>query len=231
MKIIYQAMEYPKLLLIGIVNLFYNAGLFTVELLLFGTRCWWWKLNSYYFIQYFSQGLNGINRLVARESAGFNYSPENFTYGETPCITVKHILAVSGCEKGKHFVDLGCGRGKATFYAHYLHDMKAEGCEIIPTFIKKAEIIKGKMNADGVNFINRDILEVDFSEADIVYIAGTTFDDELVEKLNEKLEKMKKNSVVVTLSYPLQTEMFDMFAKKSLFFSWGKNSVYFHRRN
>jgi SAM-dependent methyltransferase len=227
MKIILQIPEYIKLFFIAITNILYNAGIFVVELFHFGVKPWWWGLGICYF---FSYCFINLNRLIRQESVDAGYPEENFIYGETPCITVREILRVARCGKDSLFIDLGCGRGRTVFYSHFLTGMNARGYDLIPTFIKKSERIRRKMKIENVEFFGKDILKSDVSDADLVYVAGTTFSDDFIKKLNKKLEEMKKDAVIVTLSYPLPPGLFHKFEKRMMFFSWGKSTVYFHRK-
>jgi len=220
-------LEPIELVFIGFGNLFYNLGMTIYETFLFGGRSWWWKIRFQYFINYIFSRTNWI---VRRESPEFDYPEENFIYGETPCFTVKNILDAIECEPGDLFVDLGCGRGLTVFYAHFLKGLTTRGYELLPAFVRKARKIANSIDDEGVKFFENDVLDADLSGAKIVYIAGTTFPDDFIRKLNRKLREAPPGCHIVTLSYHLPDKYFNLYREMLLYFSWGKSHVYFHKR-
>lgn len=216
-----------ELLLIGIANLLFNLGLALYESLVFGRYSWWWKIRLGFLKQYFLSGTYG---LVKREAKDYRYPLANFIYGETPCFTLKQILEACNAKPGGYFVDLGSGRGLTVFYAHYLKDMKASGYELLPTFVRKARNIAAFLKQKKIKFHQEDILKADISKADIIYIAGTTFPDSFIQKLNRKLRSAPLGCYVVTLSYSLPEKYFNLYKEAELYFTWGKTYVYFHKR-
>jgi SAM-dependent methyltransferase len=221
------AWSYIRLFFVGLENLLYNAMLFFYELFLFGTRPWWWRLRLACSRRYL---FTSLFRIVKTESRDAAYPEENFTYGETPCVTVQAMLREAGHRPGGLFVDLGCGRGMAAFYAHYLGGMKAHGYDLIPTFIRNARAIANELDAGDVSFFQKDIMESDISKAQIVYVAGTTFSDAFVKRLNVKLRQAPPDACVITLSYSLPERYFNLYREQVLLFSWGRTHVYYHRR-
>jgi SAM-dependent methyltransferase len=207
--------------------MFYNFGLSVYEFFIFGRDLGWLNLRFQYFREYF---FTRIRSIVLKESQSVGYSEDNFIYGETPCITIREILEIAGAKPGDEFIDLGCGRGLTVFYAYYLKKLKAAGYDLIPTFINKAHKIKSSLKVNGIEFFKEDLLKADISSAKIVYVAGTTFSDDFIELLTKKLHQVPKGAVIVTLSYPLSSVRFSLFREQQLYFSWGKNTVYFHKK-
>lgn len=220
-------LEWLELLYIGFTNIFYNIGLAIYETLRFGSNPWWWKIRWGFFCNY---AFNRVRWIITKESARSQYPEDNFIYGETPCITVQQMLETLKYEPGDLFIDLGCGRGLAVFYAHFLGNLKAYGYEIIPSFVRKARKIASSIADENVRFFEEDILNADLSEAKIIYIAGTTFPQSFIKKLNRKLMEAPLDSIVITLSYTLPEEHFNLYREMYLNFTWGKTHIYFHRR-
>ena len=219
--------EQIELFFVGVGNYFYNLGLTIYELFIFGLKPWWWKVKILYFLIYF---FSWTHTIVQSERQEFDYGEDNFIYGETPCITVKKILEVIDYKPGDVFIDLGSGRGFTVIYAHYLGGLKTRGYELIPSFVRKARKITESLKTDDIKFYQKDILKADIRDARIVFVAGTTFPDDFIKKLNRKLRGLKDGAIVVTLSYPLPDKYFVLYREMELFFSWGKATVYFHRR-
>lgn len=220
--------ETIKLLLTGIANRLYNLIFFIYESFRYGLNLWWWKVRISCFFQYF---LTGLYSLVITESAGTTYNADNFIYGETFCSTIEVMLSrVPGLLPGDVFVDLGCGRGLTVLYAYFLKKLKCKGYDLIPTFIRRANLIKQLSGANEVEFYLLDILEADISNAKVIYVAGTTFEDRFIKKLTNKLRQARADAVIITLSYPLSDRFFNLFREEELWFSWGKTHVYYHKK-
>ena len=87
---------------------------------------------------------------------------------------------------------------------------------------------KGVENAP-VEIINGNILEYDWHEADILYIAAVCFPISLLEALAESCRNLKKGSRVLSLkelpSKPHLTEYANIFTKMS----WGCSKAHFYR--
>ncbi|MFP4498305.1 MAG: hypothetical protein ACLFQV_08855 [Vulcanimicrobiota bacterium] len=219
--------EFFELLFVGVVNMVYNLFLSLYENILFARNKWWRQLRWEFARNYL---LAQIKNIVSTESSEFNYAEDNFIYGETPCITVKQMLDNLDVEPGDLFVDLGSGRGLTVFYAHFLKKLQAHGYELLPSFIRKARNIKNNLGIKDVKFFQKDFLYANLKEARVVYIAGTTFDEELTGKLIKLLKSAKKGTYIITLSYPLPEKNFILFREQVLLFSWGKTHVYYHKK-
>jgi SAM-dependent methyltransferase len=219
--------EFLELIWVGFANLFYNICLSVYETFVFGGKIQWWKLRFQFFLNYF---LSRIGWIVKRESSDFEYSEENFIYGETSCIAMREILKTIDCKPGDLFVDLGSGRGLACFYANYLGGLKASGYELIPSFVRRARHIASTLGLKDVNFYQEDILNADLAGAKIIFIAGSTFPLDFISKMSRKLREAPAGTIVLTLSYNLPDKYFNLYREMSLPFSWGNSTVFFHTR-
>jgi hypothetical protein len=220
--------EIPELVIIGIGNLFYDVVLFIYQSIIFGFKMWWWKFHFYLFIEY----LFGYHWIARRDGKLQNYDPENFIYGETPCITVKMMLRELDINPGDIFIDLGCGRGLPVFYARFLFGLKSVGYDLLPTFIDKAKWMSFLLRMENIDFICGDSLKADLSDARVIYAATTAYPGNFRALLIEKLREAPPGSYIITLSYPLPEKYFNLYKQEKLFFSWGKADVYYHlRRN
>lgn len=216
-----------ELLKIGFANRFYNMGLRIREFLSFIGTSWYIKLSlnllfSYFFSSPFS--------IVMKEGAQTGVSKDNLVYGETPLITMRDILKEAGVTKRDIFYDLGSGRGMTVFLANLYFAIPAAGIEALPTMADKSYKIKEKMGLKEVQFYQGNFLQADISFGTIFYIAGTTFDDETIQKLKKKLSGFKKGVKIITLSFPIESPYFKLIKKKRFKFSWGEAEVCFHER-
>lgn len=212
--------EFINLLFIRIFNIIYNLGLWFYEFIYFFRYLWWWKLqfllNSYYFFS---------NPYLEADSKNPDY-----IYGETPFITMFKILKELDLKDKKTFADLGCGRGKPVFLANIYFNLDACGFDTIEPFIKKAERIKGVMKLDGINFIRRDMVDVNLGDFEIIFITPTTFSDETLIKIEEKIDWLNDGACLISLSVPFLNKNLDIIKKKRFWFTWGGSTVYFYQK-
>ncbi|MEN3014872.1 MAG: methyltransferase domain-containing protein [bacterium] len=176
---------------------------------------------------------------------------ENYTYGETPYITMYKIIRDVGSVVdigGRFFVDLGCGVGKTVFTAKIMFNLKSIGVDNISTFIQKANRIKnllGKLvvSAQDLEFIKADIEEYLSDQFDkickermFIYIPSTAFEEDFFCRIVEKIVSKAYNCLIVTLSksIPKSIRQLALSSNKTLillfsrsyYFSWGRNRVY-----
>lgn len=205
----------------------YCFSLFILDVFNFWKLCWFWKIKRLLWKYYFS---NSPYEIVSKFCGKVRVSYDNLIYGETPFVTMKHILKYAGAGSGLKFCDLGSGRGSTVFFARCYFEMDAVGFEIIPDYVNIANNIKEKLKINGVEFLNRDFLECDLSNFDIVYVTPTTWDNENMQKLENKIEYTKKNASIVSVSIPLNYSFLEKMGEKKYPFSWGKANVYFYKK-
>jgi SAM-dependent methyltransferase len=92
-------------------------------------------------------------------------------YVPTGTDVVEAMLEMAEVKKGELVYDLGCGDGRIVIAAVKKHDATGIGVDIDPYRIDKA---KANARAEGVEnqvtFIEQNLFEVDFSDADVVML-------------------------------------------------------------
>jgi SAM-dependent methyltransferase len=223
-------MEFFHLLIIGIVNIFYNFGMGVYELTRLGRHPWWWRLRGWLLFYYiFDSPFAAINREGPRAPVAL----ENLIYGETPCITMSKILQEISPAAGDHFIDLGCGRGLTVFFVRLYYQIPATGVEVIPTFVRRGQQIARRLNLTKIDFVRENLawLTLDqIGQGTIFFLAGTTFEEELLIKIAARLELLPPGVRLITVSEAFPSDQFRVVACKSYHFTWGKSEVYFHEK-
>ncbi len=116
--------------------------------------------------------------------------------------TSKGIWGVSGTKelieffpkielKGKKFLDIGSGDGKAVIIAA-LYGAEAYGVEIDKELVEKSNIVKKELGV-GCEFFCSDLFDLDFSSYDVFFINPDQRFDQLERKL---IEEMKPTAVL-----------------------------------
>lgn len=153
-----------------------------------------------------------------------------YAYGETPLTTFDYILTQCQVESTDALFELGCGRGRTCFWAALFKKCKVVGIEHIPEFISKANDIKKKFNLDTVEFRKQDLLLADFSNATVLYLYGTSLEDEYIKKLLVKFQKLPPGTKIITISYSLNEyttmDNYEVMKRFLAHFPWGNADVY-----
>lgn len=158
-----------------------------------------------------------------------------YLYGETPITSMDVIARRCNFSSSDLIYELGCGRGRCSFWLHAFMGCKVEGIEIIPEFVQIAQAVKSYYEISNVNFTCMNILDVDYSKATAIYLCGTCFEEVLIKKIVKKLRETKSGTKVVSVSYPLtdytQKPLFTVVDRFSVPFGWGNMDVYLQVRN
>jgi len=105
--------------------------------------------------------------------------PENLVYGEITKKGVKELSNYLNNYKGV-FYDIGCGNGRLLLHLSLISNFdKYVGVEISKTRIDYAIEINKTLNQERVIFICDDILNVDISDANFIFMDDIMFSDDL----------------------------------------------------
>jgi hypothetical protein len=101
----------------------------------------------------------------------------------------------------KNFADLGSGDGRIVFWANQFFN-NCVGIELSTVRHNEAIQIKNKFyNNKSISLINKDFLDYNYSNFDVIYISSRCFPDSLMEKITNKLDmELKQNTLVFTTS-------------------------------
>lgn len=197
---------------------------------------------------YDSYGLFGSKRPIDREPVEPD-SPSipdksSFAYGEIQYRPFRHILKSLDLTEGGAFYDLGTGSGKPVFTAALsCNFQKLYGVEYIPAITRLAKRVLKKYNEEirpqlpkkkqsqEIKFVNSDFLKYDFSDASVVFIPSTTFNEKVMAGLTERFIGLKPGSYIITLDRTLPENhlrsMFHMYMATS----WSSNTeAYVYKR-
>lgn len=177
----------------------------------------------------------------ARENHNKSAVTESFLYGELPFATWGKIVAKLDPKKDGVFFDLGSGTGRVVMLSHLLFDFKKSiGVELLKglhdTACKINEIYEKNIKKHVLNhvenrelqFVNKDIFDVDLREADFIFMNHPFKDNGLFDSLEEKMvRELKSGSKIVTTIRSLKHPAFKSLGDHKYNFSWGESTAYF----
>lgn len=130
-------------------------------------------------------------------------------YGEILLDDFIDMLDKVGARAGQHFYDLGSGLGQLVFTAG-LFGLDATGIEIVTqrheqacAAVQQAEKQDIGHNHGSIKFLHGSFYDMDFSDADIVFINSVLFSNEMMRVISQKAQSMKHGSRILSyLSLP-----------------------------
>lgn len=157
-----------------------------------------------------------------------------YTYGETPLSSMETIASICGIKKEDHIYDLGCGRGRVSFWLHAFYQCKVTGVDYIDTFTQTANKIRSKLQLKNLQFINKNFLDLNLNDASVIYLYGTMLTQNEIEALIKKFETVPPETKIITVSYPLNDytdqNCYEIMNHFSVPFPWGIADVYIQTR-
>lgn len=153
-------------------------------------------------------------------------------YGETPLSTFEKIISECNLSQDHKFLELGSGRGKCSFWLSQEIGCEVTAIEQISFFYKTASFLARLFKIKKLNFICGDMLSDDFTFAgfDFIYMFGSSWKDDDILKLINKIKKEKKLRII-TISYPLSDydNCFKTLKTVEVSFPWGNTLCFFNR--
>lgn len=179
--------------------------------------------------------------LEGRESQ--QLSSKSFVYGEAVFDPFSKLLSEVEVKPGQLFLDCGSGTGKAVFVGHLVSGFsKSIGVELLESLYKASEKALEIYNKDyrpqiakevegrEIKFILGNILDIDYSTADVVFMNSTCFQEDLMQALIEPVNKMKPGAILITLSKTMNSPAFEQYKQITFEFSWGQGTAFYHRK-
>jgi len=169
---------------------------------------------------------------------------DEFTYGEIVPSSFAEIMSIVKPRSNEIFYDLGCGSGKVVFLAALLYDdLIIRGVEVLPPLHELCLELKQKLkgiisksrNFKGrplpIEFINEDLITMDYSDGDIVFLNATCYEDDTWgKKICKNLDKLKVGARVIMTTKTTESKKFELIHANTHLMSWGMNSVNIYRK-
>jgi SAM-dependent methyltransferase len=164
-------------------------------------------------------------QLASKDVAAFaGVSKGAETYGELLPEAVMDMLWTIGAQPGDRFYDLGAGAGKVVAQA-WMSGLRATGIELsrarweascqavhaLESIVARRKHIFSKVAsaelpqqvADGLDFLCANAFDIDFTDADVIFVSSVMFSDQMMAKLAAIARWMKPGSLIVSYdSFP-----------------------------
>lgn len=157
-----------------------------------------------------------------------------FIYGEIDCISFIAILETLNPSPEDVFYDLGSGSGKAVFTAALSFDFAAcKGIELVPELYVLSCKLQANLPtiATPIEFINADFMQVDLTEATLIFINAACYVGETWAALVNKLLQLKPGTRIILASKQLPQPQFSLLQTELRYMSWGTTQVNLYQKN
>lgn len=155
-----------------------------------------------------------------------------FTYGEIDFLHMIPVFDLVSPKPGEVFWDLGCGAGKCmAAIALLFPELKSvNGVEYLPGLHSLCVGTLEKLMQCGphasASVVLGDMLEVDWSDADIIFTSSICFPDDLIEGILQKARSLKVGTRIITLKSLPPNDEFTQLHSLRVKMTWGKTGVY-----
>lgn len=154
------------------------------------------------------------------------------TYGEITFEGVETLLKLLKLKDTDVFYDLGCGVGKMVVQVYLDSPVKkSAGIELSSERAESALKIKQQLQVDNkikagrtLVFYKESFLDVDLSDATVIYLASTCFSDDIMKKVTDRLATLKKGLRVATLKKLAENDKFALLDQFILPMTWSDST-------
>lgn len=130
-------------------------------------------------------------------------------YGEIQPDAVLEMFRMTGVKEGQKYYDLGSGYGKTVVLA-YLMGLNGTGIELAEkrwqsscNALHRAPAVGVTGPGNGVNFVQASFFDVDFSDADLVFMDSVMFSDDTMKGLAAAARHLRPGSQIVSSHFGL----------------------------
>ncbi len=151
-------------------------------------------------------------------------------YGETPLTTLDVIMRTAGVTADDHVFELGGGSGYTSVWLQGVLGCRVTAVELVPVFCWRLLRTVKRFGLNAVSVRCESFLLTDFEGATVIFLYGSTLDENSIHKLAEKI--VASGSVtVISVSFSLADYMpegaYRKRYRKKLAFDWGEADVFF----
>ena len=159
-----------------------------------------------------------------------NYKSRSaLTYGETPRFVMEKIKKWSQIGPEDLFLELGSGTGHFSLWLSLSTKCKAVGVDLVSDFVQNANVIAKRLSLSA-QFVESDLFDYSWSEADLIYLTATCFTEKQVAQIAHKCNEIKTGAKIVVLTHQIQFKNLDLCEMWIEDFSWGVATIYLYQK-
>lgn len=152
---------------------------------------------------------NSTEEQAHRDVYNASGDPSASVYGEILPEAVLEMFRITGAHEGQRYYDLGSGYGK-TVVLGWLMGLNATGVELADNrwgascnALRRAPEVGVSGSGNGVNFLHASFLDVDFADADLVFMDSVMFSEETMRALAEQAKHLRPEAKIVSSHFGL----------------------------
>lgn len=220
--------------------LYLGTTIIIAKLILISVRRW--RKSPRFLSQHTKQCLQSFESLYKNidgrqislnERERFTTQDSSFVYGEIIPLSFAQLLESLSPHPEDVFYDLGSGVGKAVLCAALFFEWrKCCGVELMPGLHECSQSLLAELPARPfpVEFLREDFLQVDLSDASVIFLHATTFAPTLWENLKKKLYALKSGTRLIVVTKRLDESVFELISEWIVRMSWGESSAFIYRK-
>lgn len=183
----------------------------------------------------------GVSFIEKQQKSNDKYI-ENLLYGEIPIELLYALFVFEPIEKymakGKIFYDLGSGIGNTVIGSYLIGNFdKYIGIEILDSLYKISETAKNRLleidkeSKNKISFINKNILDCNISDGDVLLFCCPNKDENIRYKMEEKFMDLKSGSIVLSLIHVFKDKKnFELITSRIVRTAWGETQMMIYRK-
>ncbi|HZY40348.1 MAG TPA: class I SAM-dependent methyltransferase [Mucilaginibacter sp.] len=144
--------------------------------------------------------VNGLLLIEPVPDETLTRSPEMVFYQQTPVRVILELIEKASFKTGDAFYDLGSGLGHVPVLVNLLSGIRAKGVEFEPAYCNYATACAAELNLPGVQFINADAREANYSDG-TAFFMYTPFEGQMLDEVLEKLWLESQNRPIRLFTY------------------------------
>ncbi len=163
------------------------------------------------------------------------------TSGEILYSSIDKLIAKLSLNESDVFVDLGSGLGKTLIYFFLkTHVREAQGIEIIPILYQGSLLAAQRIQQElpeffdserKLNFFQGDFLKFPLTNATVVFLCSTCFDQELLCSIGEVINNTPNIHTVLTFRPIASLQRLSLHQVVNVESSWSSALCYIYRNN
>ena len=131
--------------------------------------------------------LSGILLIGAAPGEAWERESEMVFYQPTPARIVFELVEIAALQQHDTFYDLGSGLGQVVILVSLLSGVTAKGIEFDPAYCEYARRCAQELNLPGVDFINVDAREADYTDGTAFFLY-TPFEGKMLQEVLARLK-------------------------------------------